>query len=263
MRLAVALLFHECDGWLGRLVINRLKQIMKRQNFTNLEQYINYVKNDKSGDAMGELANRITTNHTYFNRENLHFNFFEKTVLPDICDQVARRKEKKDLRVWCAGCSSGEEAYTLMGTILNFFSEKPAQWDLGLLATDISKVVLNLARAGQYPIPEIKKLDSRLWPYFNKQGLHGIASDKLKKEITFRRFNLVNNNYPFKKKFHCIFCRNVMIYFDQNSRRDQIKRFYDNLHIGAYLFIGHSETIPTDDNPGFEHLGTSIYRKVE
>lgn len=241
-----------------QLVIGRLHNVLQEGGFSNFSDYYEYLISEKSGTAVDVLINRITTNHTYFMREPNHFYFFRDEVLPFLKEHVRDR----DLRIWCAGCSSGEEAYTLAMITDEFFTEKKMSWDTKILATDISDKVLKAARTGVYRKENMTHLPP-LWvmKYFTKQSpeLYEI-NEKIKKEVIYRRFNLMEQLFPFKKKFHVIFCRNVMIYFDQKTKVELTKKFYDMLEYGGYLFIGHSESL-FGSKTGFKYIMPAVYRK--
>jgi len=241
------------------LVIGRLHNELAEHNFESFSQYYQYIISDKSGRAVSTLVNKITTNHTYFMRENNHFDYLRERILPYLKDTVKDR----DLRIWSAGCSSGEEAYTIAMILNDFFQREKLWWDKKLLATDISDKVLDIARKGVYHKDQIAPLPDK-WKndYIKKYNEESfIFLDKIKNEIIYRKFNLMENVFPFKKKFHVIFCRNVMIYFDNNTKRELVRKFYDNMDCGGYLFIGHSESL-NGENMGFKYVMPSVYRKV-
>jgi chemotaxis protein methyltransferase CheR len=239
------------------LVMGRLARVLQALNFDNFNDYMNYVQADRSGQAAKTLVNQITTNHTFFMREADHFDFFKDKVLPALIPEL----KDKDLRVWSAGCSTGEEAYTLAMLIDEYLGNARLGWDTRLLATDISEKALTHAARGVYPSESVATLPQR-WrtAYFVPYGIGYVAvTDRIKQEVVFRRFNLMDP-FPFRKSFHVIFCRNVMIYFDEQTRRNLIRKFYDCLEPGGYLFIGHSETINRLDTP-FKYIKPAIYRK--
>lgn len=226
------------------LMVGRLQKIIRATGFNSFQQYYEHLENDSSEKALGELIDRISTNHTFFNREKEHFRFFTETALPSIVKRL-EQQNRRDLRIWCAGCSSGEEPYMLLMLMREFFGHNYDKWDAGILATDISQRALSLARAGSYPQERIGDVPEALRKkYFRKQpdGNWAII-DSIKHEATFRRFNLMNERFPFKKPFHIIFCRNVMIYFDQTTRETLVSKFHQFTEPGGYLCIGHSETI--------------------
>lgn len=223
------------------LMISRLHKVLEEMGFQNFTQYYEYIIRDKSGEAVTTLVDKITTNHTYFMREAEHFYYFKNHVLPEIVPKI----KSKDLRIWCAASSSGEEPYTLAMIIDEFFGHHREQWDTKLLATDISTLVLEIAKKGIYSNERIAPLE-KIWKsqYFRKlDNDHSIVVDQIRNQVIYRKFNLMEPEFPFKKKFHVIFCRNVMIYFDTMTKDQLVSKFYDCLEEGGYLFVGHSETI--------------------
>lgn len=239
------------------LVSGRLQNVLVMQNFANFSDYFKYVTSDKTGEAAITLVNKITTNHTYFMREPNHFYYFRDRVLP----QIEATCRERDLRIWCAACSTGEEAYTLAILIDAYFSSKGALWDKRLLATDLSEKVLRYAEKGIYGREKIAPLppDWKLSCFKDYDAEQMMVIDKIKQQIIFRKFNLVDP-FPFKKKFHAIFCRNVMIYFDNQTKQELIKKLYDSLEPGGYLFIGHSESVSRESNQ-FRYVMPAVYRK--
>ncbi len=245
------------------LVVGRLQKILRARGILSFGEYYNQLKNDQSGRLLSEFVNRISTNYTYFEREKDHFEFYEKTALPEAV-QRHKMQNDKDLRVWCAGCSTGEEAYTLVMRMMDFLGGEYSRWNAGLLATDISAEVLDIATAGIYPDDRVSQLPPAARnKYFTKRpdGQWSVL-EKLKKEIVFRRFNLMNKQFPFKKPFDVIFCRNVMIYFDPPTRKALVSRFCDCLTPGGYLFIGHSESLGRDMRR-LEYVMPAVYRRKE
>ena len=199
------------------LVAGRLQKLLRTKGLRNLGEYYDFIKADSSGKALSELANCISTNHTFFNRENEHFNFFTNRVLPWVESTVASR----DLRLWCAASSSGEEPYFLVMLMLEYFQERYASWDAGILASDISETALQKAVRGVYEDENVSSLPANLKnKYFNRvNGNQWEVNANVKREVLFRRLNLMSRPFPFKKNFHAIFCRNVMIYFDQKNQK--------------------------------------------
>lgn len=242
------------------LVLARLNTILLQNNFKSFTEYYNYIVNDKTGVAAAKLMNKITTNHTYFMREPEHFMFFRDVVLPKLKKTVTDH----DLRIWSAGCSSGEEAYTLAMIIDEFFGSEKYLWDTRILATDISDNALEKARAGIYSKNNVDSLPLH-WrkKYFKNFDESSYAiSDKIKNEVIFRKFNLMNEFFNFKRKFHVIFCRNVMIYFDIDTKFNLLDKFYDATVNGGYLFVGHSETF-NREMIRYKYLKPAIYIKEE
>lgn len=240
------------------LIYSRLKSILDKKGFENFTQYYEYLSSDKTGEASITFIDKMTTNHTFFMREVDHFKFLKDIVLP----QIEETEKNKDVRIWCAGCSSGEESYTLEMILTDYFKNKGV-WDTELLATDISTIVLSKAIKGIYTKEQIKPLaDDWKNNYFKSINSGQVqVIDDIKKKITYRKFNLMETKFPFKKKFQIIFCRNVMIYFDDETRTKLIKRFYDASEKGAYLFIGHSETL-NNIKTDYEYIMPAVYRKI-
>jgi chemotaxis protein methyltransferase CheR len=245
------------------LVMGRLQKILRQKSFTSFRQYYDYVISDKSGSALGELANNISTNHTFFYREHDHFEYFQKTVLPQI-DNSLKASNIKDIRVWSAGCSSGEEPYMLVMLMMEYFGNRYASFDAGVLATDISDKALGIAKRGVYDESRLKNLPEKyLKKYFKKiNATEYEVKDIVKKEVLYRKFNFMNEVFKFKKQFHVIFCRNVMIYFDEKTRNELVRKFQDLLVINGYLFIGHSETI-NKKLFNLQFVMPALYRKIK
>ncbi len=241
------------------LVYSRLRSVLVEHNMEDFTEYFDYLKADKTGSAITRFIDRITTNHTYFMRESDHFDYFRDEVLPYIETQFGN---KKDLTLWCAACSSGEEAYTLQMILSDFFEHKSG-WDHQILATDISTQVLDRAVRGVYTDESLSPLPSE-WrrKYMRKiDNECSVMTDELKKLIAFRKFNLMEERFPFKRKFQVIFCRNVMIYFDNPTKEALIKRFQASMEPGGYLFVGHSESL-NHLNTGFKYIKPAIYRNI-
>lgn len=240
------------------LVVGRLQNVLQKMDFDNFSDYFNYIVNDRSGEAVITLINKITTNHTYFMRENSHFNFFRDNILPFLMKDI----KNKDMRIWSAGCSSGEEPFTLAMILADKLGSERTLWNSKILATDISTGALDKAKKAKFTEDQIEVLPD-IWRrnYFKKAvGLEIELEDKIKNEVVFRRFNLMESIFPFKKKFHIIFCRNVMIYFDEKTKYELINKFYDNLEVGGYFFIGQSETL-NKELTKFKHIMPAVYRK--
>lgn len=236
------------------LVVARLQGLLHEGQFTSYQQYYEHVVSDTTGRALDALVNRITTNYTYFYREPAHFEFLATTAFPALVADLGARHER-EIRIWSAAASTGEEPYTLAMAALAFFERCGPTWQPSLLATDVDRSALDTARAGTYTSEQVGRLPEA-WQqrYLGKAGDGQVTiRDEVQRRITFRRFNLINAQFPFKRPFHIIFCRNVMIYFDQPVRRDLVARLYEFTQPGGYLVISHSETL---------EAGTSRYRRV-
>lgn len=240
------------------LVGGRLENYIVRNGYGSYDEYMSKVESDPKGAEATDLINVLTTNHTYFMRESEHFKFLSHVVLP-----WAKRKaiNTKDLRIWCGASSTGEEPYTLAMVLLDYFGIEHKVWDTRLLATDVSTRVLNHAVKGVYLKEEVEPLPAN-WKrrYFKQISQEELqVKDELKKEVIFRQFNLMNP-FPFKKRFHVVFLRNVMIYFPNDVKYKLIKKVYDYMEPGGYLFIGTTESLDRHVIP-FEYVEPSIYRK--
>ena len=236
----------------------RLTDMLTKKSITSFEQFHNMLQNDISGELKKELAIRITTNYTYFMREEDTFSFFARNVLPWI-EKVCR---DRSLRVWSAGCSTGEEPYNLSMVIADYFMNKPDKWDKQILASDLSDKVLEVARKGVYSAEKINCLpDGWKKRYLSKLDEENyVFRDVIKKEICFKKINLIEPFFPYKKKFHAILCRNVMIYFDDKTRNEIIHKFVENLEDGGFLLIGKTESVDRHLH-NLEYVKPGIYRK--
>lgn len=238
------------------LIEGRLSNMLIEKGFTNYNQYLDSVFADKSGRETVELVNKLTTNHTYFMREPQHFDFMRTVFLPYIEENVKDR----DVRIWCAASSSGEEPYTIAMTIDDYFGSRRVGWDLRILATDISTRVLQKAKNAVYPAESLNALPEK-WKtkYFtrNSDGTYTVI-DRIRKEVIYKEFNLMDK-IVYKKPFDLIFCRNVMIYFDAQTKDALVERFYDASKNGAYLFIGHAETVSKKSR--YRFIQPAIYQK--
>ena len=242
------------------MVVGRLQKILRTRGFASFHDYYLYLVEDSTNQAIGELANQITTNHTFFYRESEHYQFFMQTILPEM---VAAKKKTntRDLRVWCAAASSGEEPYNIIMCMMEYFGKDYAAWDAGLLATDISEKAMSIAKKGVYepyrvqPLPESYKKK-----YFHRDGENWAVNGNVMKEVTLRHFNLMNKKMPFKKPFDCIWCRNVMIYFDHKTKVDLVNRLYEQTAPGGYLLIGHSESIGREMTK-WKYVCPAVYKK--
>lgn len=243
------------------LVENRLRQQVHELGLDGFPAYLARVEAEPTGKLLSDLLDRITTNHTYFMRESAHFDHYRDHVLPEWTERL-HGQNSRDWRVWCAACSMGQEPYTLAMLQGDFFKAKPG-WRAGVLATDVSSRALDHARAGCYAAEEAKPLPER-WRrhYGQEQGEAWQVGQALRNDITFRRLNLMREQLPFRKPFHVIFCRNVMIYFSMATRSQLVQRFHSVLETGGYLYLSHSESMPRDVT-GFEMAGPSIYRRVD
>lgn len=244
------------------LVKGRLNKLIREKGYTSFSQYYKAVIDDTSGVELLGLVDKISTNHTYFFREKDHFEAFRQTILPQTVEELPGM-DLKELRIWCAGCASGEEAYTLAIELLESARrENSTLSGKVILATDISLTALESAAKGEYAAERVRGVSREyLSRYFDLTPAKTyLVKEKLRSLILFKRLNLMRESFPFKNKFHMIFCRNVMIYFDKPTKERLVKRFSEMLYPGGYLFIGHSESLGRD-LPVFEYRQPALYRK--
>lgn len=240
------------------LVTGRLNNVLLESHCKSFTEYFNFLQADKTGEAVTKLISKITTNHTFFMREADHFEYFKGKILP----YLEKTVRDKDLRIWSAGCSSGEEPVTLAMIINDYFGKEKSLWDTKILATDISDKILEKANAAQYSNEQLTSLPIN-WRtnYFKKDnGDNSVLIKGIRNEIIYRKFNLMDSIFPFKKKFHVIFCRNVMIYFDNKTKTDLVNKFYEFTEPGGYLFIGHSESLNREQTR-YKYVLPAVYRK--
>lgn len=238
-----------------QLIEGRLSNTLIAKGFTNFKDYMQSVYNDKTGKELTELVNKLTTNHTYFMRETAHFDYYKQTVLPELEKTV----KNKSIGIWSAGCSSGEEPSTL-AMLNNEHFGAAGGWDTRILATDISDRVLEIAKKGVYTAEAVEAFP----PEYRKKYLVPCEGgfrfiDSVKSNIIYRKFNLMDD-FNFKRKFHVIFCRNVMIYFDNKTKHELVNKFYEATEPGGYLFIGHSEYLEKDAIK-YKYIMPAVYQK--
>lgn len=241
------------------IVRGRLENHVRIAGFRNYTEYMNAVETDISGRMEKELVNFLSTNHTFFMREFEHFDFLRKEVLPWLRQREAA---KKDLCIWCGAASTGQEPYMTAMLLIDFFGMEHSLWDTKVLATDISTDALRQAVAGIYTREQIDALPET-WKRRFLRARRGTdtyeISGQVKEQVLFRQFNLMDP-FPFKRKMHIIFLRNVMIYFDHETRKQLLKKVYDVMEPGGYLFIGRTETLDRNAVP-LRMIQPSIFRK--
>lgn len=245
------------------LVRTRLGARLRELGISSYGEYYDLVAGDPTGNELVLMLDSISTNLTSFFRENGHFEFIRKQVVPEMIKRH-QSSGQKELRIWSAGCSSGEEPYTLAFT-LNEALRNMKGWTLKILATDISTQMLQRAASGKYIREKIKTVPSdMLKRYMDKVGDSGneiyVVKPEIRKLIQFKRFNLMTPQFPFKKKFDFIMCRNVMIYFDKSTQETLVNKYYDTLAPGGYLLIGHSESL-TGVSHRYKYIKPTVYKK--
>jgi chemotaxis protein methyltransferase CheR len=242
------------------LVYSRLSKHIRALGLKGFREYCALVASPEGAAARREMLSHLTTNFTRFFRENHHFEHLRDEVLPHL---IARAKAGGRVRIWSAACSDGQEPYSIALTVLSLFPNA-ADYDFRILATDIDPKILAQARAGIYDDNAVETVS----PAVRKQFFHDVdvggrrkfqVDDRLKKLITFNELNLMAQ-WPFKGQFDVIFCRNVVIYFDEPTQMKIWSRFATLLPEGGYLYIGHSERVSGEAKNLFENVGITTYR---
>ncbi len=240
------------------LVKARLAKRTRQLKLPNLEAYIDYVRQDNTGRELVSMLDALSTNLTFFFREPAHFNFLKERILP----RIQQRGDYR-LRIWSAGCSSGEEPYSI-AMLLREHLVGIERWDARILATDLSTRVLGMATRGEYGKERFRETPPQLVQrYFDvvQTTPNKIykASPAIRNMIHFARLNLMDH-WPMRGPFDVIFCRNVMIYFDKPTQNKLVNRYYDLLAPGGYLFLGHSESL-TGTQHQFRYVMPATYTK--
>ena len=232
----------------------KLSKLIKGAGVNSIEEYYTLLNNPKEKSHLIDFLNEITINKTDFFREINHFNYIRDNI-SEILRNNKRISIHKEIRVWSAACSTGEEPYTIAMILKEYL---PSDITIKILATDISHKVLEQALKAQYKsfikeqVPPIF-----LNKYFIKLSTGYRVTDEIRQMVTFRSFNL-KEHFPFKGTFDIIFCRNVMIYFDNTFHKELAHKFYQNLHKGGLLFIGHSESFSHIPH-NFQYVQPTVY----
>lgn len=248
---------HLTDGK-RELVSARLAKRLRALGISTLTQYLDVVREDKTQDELVMMLDALTTNLTSFWRESDHFDYVVEKLLPKF--EAAQQKE---IRVWSAGCSTGEEPYGLAMLILGNL-KNPRNVNLRILATDLSTRVLETAKRGKYGEERVKNIPPDLLKKFMTQekSAHGTlytVESTVRSTVAFGRLNLMES-WPMNGPFDFIFCRNVMIYFDKPTQRTLVERFGKLLKSNGTLFVGHSESLAGVQH-NFRYVRPTIYEK--
>lgn len=242
------------------LVYSRLSRRLRQRGLRRFEDYCDLLETQDDTAELGEFVNALTTNLTAFFREPHHFEFLARELLPALIRE--RGFGTRRIRVWSAGCSTGEEPYSIAMVLRETL---PATgWDVKILATDLDSNVLATAGQGVYELSRVKDLpEARLRRWFQKgrgaQAGRVRVAPALRELITFRRLNLMDE-WPMRGAFDIVFCRNVVIYFDKPTQRVLFERFADQLVEQGHLFVGHSESL-FKVTERFVPLGKTIYQR--
>ena len=238
---------------------SRLSKRIRMHGLANFKEYCHYLENNQDTEFT-EFINAVTTNLTSFFREKHHFYYLKETVIPQV---LKRNGTKKTIRVWSAGCSTGEEPYSIAMTLLE---SVPSDWEVKILATDLDTNVLQTAATGIYNSDRVDGLPAETIKRWFKKG-KGSNAVKVKTHpdlqalIQFKQLNLMTE-WPMKNNFDFIFCRNVLIYFDRDTKQRLAQRYGELLAIGSHLLIGHSESLNQLDTC-FDLIGNTIYKKIK
>jgi len=240
------------------MVYGRIARRLRDVGLTNVSDYINLVKND-TNQEISKFINAITTNLTSFFREEHHFDFLSTTLIPELKKTNVGTKK---IRAWSAGCSTGEEPYSIAMTFME--SMDLQGWNFKILATDLDSKVLEKGQQGVYDIERIESIKAsykKKW-FLKDQNHPDIVKVKpeLRELIRFKRLNLLEK-WPMKGPFDFIFCRNVVIYFNAETQAMLFDRYANMLKEGGYLIIGHSESLDRTCNR-FRSIGKTIYQKI-
>ncbi|MFH1746787.1 MAG: CheR family methyltransferase [Planctomycetota bacterium] len=247
-----------------QLVRARLGKRVRAGGFNSYHSYYEYVRDDSSGDELACLIDAISTNTTHLFREKQHFKFMA-SVLRDWSRDSQWRLQNRNVRIWSAACSSGEEPYSIAMTAHGTLSSQPGL-ELKILATDISNTMLEQARAGVYETRHLGTVPVKFrQDYFTP--VHSATRPTmrvkpcLRRLITFEHFNLMSERFPFRHGFNIIFCRNVMIYFDRATQAVLVEKLVKQLRPEGFLLIGHSESLNSVQHP-LKYIQPAIYQRL-
>lgn len=245
----------------------RLSKRLRATGIKSYKEYYDFITKPENIDEFIHFLDAISTNLTYFFREEQHFHFLATRALPEIVTKKTQDNSQR-IRIWSAGCSTGEEPYSIAMCVLEFLEKHTPgiRWDFKILATDISTKVLYVAIRGLYSRDKVERVPPALrYKYFikasggnSKEYLYEV-SPVLKEVIVFRRLNL-KDPYPFHGMFEVIFCRNVMIYFDKPTQQELIQRMVSYLSPGGYFFVGLSESLAGLSH-GLKYIQPAVYQK--
>lgn len=239
-----------------QMVYTRLSRRLQALGMDRFDDYLNHVESPAGTVEAGEFTNAVTTNLTSFFREAHHFSHLAKDVLAPLLQAGERR-----IRIWSAGCSTGEEAYTIAMTALGERATADGR-DFRILATDLDTNVLSTGKKGFYPEDRLKGVSEALQRAHMKKCEDGAEfHEKIKSLISFRKLNLLHD-WPLKGPFDAIFCRNVVIYFDAETKARLVNRYAELLSPNGALYLGHSESL-LGEHPLLRSEGRTIYRRRE
>jgi chemotaxis protein methyltransferase CheR len=244
----------------------RLQKRLRALNIPTFKEYFAFIHGEDGRGELVHMLDAVTTNKTDFFREPVHFQYLAKTILPEVLsEQEGSKRRERPLFLWSAGCSTGEEPYTLAMVLSEFAHQHPAL-RFSIIATDISTKVLDCARAGIYDEDRIAAVPGALKQRYvlrskdRERNLVRITPE-LRAAVQFKRLNLMEESFSFSEPLDVIFCRNVIIYFDRSTQERLISRFCRVLRPDGYLFLGHSESVHGFDLP-LRRITSTVYRKI-
>jgi chemotaxis protein methyltransferase CheR len=250
------------DAGKREMVSARLGKRLRATNVTTVTEYCQLLRSPAASEELSHLIDAISTNHTFFFRENAHFDFVRNQIVPEMHQRRTTERWPKFL-AWSAACSSGEEPYSLAMTLAESI---PPGWDWHIQCTDISHRILARASEGIYAEDVVSRLPA---PAVRKHFQKGIGIQagnyrvraELRQRLSFHQLNLLERDSPLNEAFHVIFCRNVMIYFDRQTQEELVNRLARRLVPGGYLLVGHSESLTGINHP-LQTVRPATYRRA-
>jgi chemotaxis protein methyltransferase CheR len=244
-----------------QMLANRLRPRLAQLNLGNFEQYYELLLQPQSLDEQEVLIELVAIHHSHFFRELTHFQFLAQTIVPGLSDRLQR--QGGSLRIWSAATAFGQEAYSIGITLAQCQQMDPGL-RCQLTASDISRRALQTAQRAIYSTEALDGVPTTLLHQYFQRGQgpqhgHCRVRPELRQQIRFERINLFQRNYPFSERFHVIFCRNVMIYFDEPARQEALARMAECLEPGGYLIVGCSEALMSHPHR-FQPLSQGVYR---
>jgi len=241
----------------AELLQSKIRKVMRQHGIDSYALFFDLIKKKTDLTLLHDFQDEITIHKTDFFREISHFDYL-KNNMDQILTKNPRIRERREIRVWSAACSTGEEPYTIAMVLHDLLGDA---YQIKILGTDISRKVLVTAQQGVYPLSAVQDIDNHYQSkYLHKQQDKVVIKNEIRQHVAFRQFNLMHP-FPFKNTFDVIFCRNVMIYFDGDTQTLLLEKFYHTLINGGILILGLSEAL-RDKTLKFKSLGPSIYRKT-
>lgn len=249
----------------NEMVYSRVSRLLRQYRFDNFDAYCDSLKQNNP-KMINEFVNAITTNFTSFMREAHHFVFLKEKILPEL---VRLKAQSKKIRIWSAGCSTGEEAFSISFVVSDFFKNHPG-WDVKILATDIDSDALNKAELAVYPsesiedLPHAYQLNPDNYIEYDSSRHSFKIKNNFKQMVAFKNFNLMSQDaWPMAGPFDVIFCRNVLIYFDRSAQYEVVQKFSKLLSVQGFLILGHSESLLGALPEQLKFINGTIYRRSE